>query len=410
MVLIAVLAAFAAVVLGVVAVTLASRIGSLRGRSDAQVGRIEELEARLRRNRELETQLASSLDAMHLGVVVVGSDGSVAFRNRAAERYDSARHGPVLVESAVHELCELALQGVGSQREVELHGPPIEVHRVRGFPLRAEPAGTPVGALALVEDVTAARRVEQLRRDFVANISHELRTPVGAIGLLAETMAGESDPPTLARLAERMLLEAERVAATIDDLMELTRIEVGDEMSADRLDVGSVVGEAVARIRSGAEHRGVAVSVSDQDGNPIRTTGDRRQLVSAVYNLLDNAVKYSTTGSEVSVSYRQDGDRLVIEVVDQGAGIPARDVDRIFERFYRVDRARSRATGGTGLGLAIVRHVVANHRGTVTVRSREGEGSTFTISLPARPSGNDPSEGVPVPDEVDSGESAKVEP
>lgn len=384
MLAIAVVAVVATSVLVVVVCALAVRNRSLRGNAAALEVRIEELETRLRLNTELETQLATSLDAMHLGVVLVGGDGTVVFRNRAGERYESARHGHALVEAAVHRLCELALMGEETQREVELHGPPIEVHRVRGFPLLAEPSGASVGALALVEDVTAARRMEQLRRDFVANISHELRTPVGAIGLLADTIIEEGDPAVVRRLAERMLLEADRVAATIDDLMELTRIEVGDEMSAGRLSLGSVIDEAVARIRSGAEQREISLVVSG-GGDEVSITGDRRQLVSAVYNLLDNAVKYSSTGSEVAVRYGYEGGRVQIEVADQGAGIPARDLDRVFERFYRVDRARSRMTGGTGLGLAIVWHVVANHRGEVRVQSREGEGSTFTIDLPAAP-------------------------
>jgi two-component system sensor histidine kinase SenX3 len=245
------------------------------------------------------------------------------------------------------------------------------------------------------------RRTETVRRDFVANISHELKTPIGALGLLAETIRDEPESEVVARLAERMIVEADRAAHTIDDLLELSRIEFGDETEFDQISVQSVVSEATARIASAAGHSGIEVVV---DLSPqIQVVGDRRQLVSAVFNLLDNAVKYSPEGSEILVtavvesteSNRQElplglghtglstGDMVRLSVADSGIGIPRKDLDRVFERFYRVDRARSRATGGTGLGLAIVRHVVSNHQGNVSVDSIEGVGTTFTLSLAA---------------------------
>jgi two-component system sensor histidine kinase SenX3 len=292
-----------------------------------------------------------------------------------------------------------ALAGRAVRREVELFGPPAQ-----SFVVSAQPFtdGAGLGALAIVEDHSLQRRTETVRRDFVANISHELKTPIGALGLLAETIRDEPESEVVARLAERMIVEADRAAHTIDDLLELSRIEFGDETEFDEISVQSVVSEATARIAAAAGHSGIELKV---DLSPqIQVLGDRRQLVSAVFNLLDNAVKYSPEGSEILVTaivepvessgsdqalsgrnFSDSSTRTVVKlsVADAGIGIPRKDLDRVFERFYRVDRARSRATGGTGLGLAIVRHVVSNHQGNVSVDSIEGVGTTFTLSLAA---------------------------
>ncbi|MCB1017231.1 MAG: sensor histidine kinase, partial [Acidimicrobiales bacterium] len=219
-------------------------------------------------------------------------------------------------------------------------------------------------------------------RDFVANISHELKTPVGALALLAEALIA-ADEEDRERLARRMLTEAHRVGNTIDDLLSLSRIEADQGAEWEPVAVDAVIHEAASRARSAAEQRGIRIETPTTP--PIAVVGDLRQLVSAVFNLLDNAVKYSDPGSAVVVGARQSGNWVELVVSDHGPGIPARDLERIFERFYRVDRARSRETGGTGLGLAIVRHVANNHGGVVSVDSREGEGSTFTLRLPGRP-------------------------
>jgi two-component system sensor histidine kinase SenX3 len=232
-----------------------------------------------------------------------------------------------------------------------------------------------------VEDVTERRRLESVRRDFVANISHELKTPVGALGLLAETLVTEDDPAVARRLAERMLTEAFRVGRTIDDLLELSRIEADEVASREDVAVRTIVGEAVDRVRGAADQRDIDIQV-DPMPDRLGVVGDRRQLVSAIYNLLENAVKYSDPGTSVRVRTSTDGRMVGLSVEDHGIGIPRRDIERVFERFYRVDRARSRDTGGTGLGLAIVRHVANNHHGEVSVESDEGHGSTFTLRLP----------------------------
>ena len=205
--------------------------------------------------------------------------------------------------------------------------------------------------------------------------------------LLAETLADSDDAEVNQRLASRMVDEAHRAAGTIDDLLELSRIELGGRGEQVEVNVASVLSEAVARHRLTAESAGVNLVRDDTNGLVVRA--DRLQLVSALSNLVDNAVKYSNPGGSVRLTAQETDGVVEITVADQGVGIPARDIDRIFERFYRVDRARSRETGGTGLGLAIVRHIATNHGGDVTVRSREGEGSTFTLRIPRQEADQD---------------------
>jgi two-component system sensor histidine kinase SenX3 len=331
---------------------------------------------------QAESRLSWALGAIAHGVVIFDERGEVVYRNDPAASFLAARHSDALVEDAITTLAADALRGRRGERELELFGPPRRMLNVRAVPL-ADPA-RPSGVLVVVEDTSERRRLENVRRDFVANISHELKTPVGALALLAETLLDERDPGVTRRLAERLANEAFRVGRTIDDLLELSRLEVASAPANERVPVAVFVGEAVARVEPAAEQRGIELAVGQA---PVRLTvvGERRQLVSAVTNLLDNAVKYSEPGSTVEVQAGTDGTWVDVTVRDHGIGIPRRDLERIFERFYRVDRARSRDTGGTGLGLAIVRHVASNHRGEVRVESREGVGSTFTLRLPAGP-------------------------
>jgi two-component system sensor histidine kinase SenX3 len=250
----------------------------------------------------------------------------------------------------------------------------------------------PLGVLAIIEDVSERRRLEDIRRDFIANVSHELKTPMGALGLLAETLQYESDPSVSRRLVERIHTEAFRVNRIIEDLLDLSRIESESAPSREPLPVELLVAEAAERVQSAADQRGVRLDVAAQDDQLV-LVGDRRQLVSALQALIENAVVYSPSGGSVSihaekvdVQESEDGTftppMVHITVRDQGVGIPTKDLERIFERFYRVDPGRARDTGGTGLGLSIVRHVAQNHGGSVVVDSREGEGSTFTLALP----------------------------
>jgi two-component system sensor histidine kinase SenX3 len=234
-------------------------------------------------------------------------------------------------------------------------------------------------------------RLEDVRRDFIANVSHELKTPMGALGLLAETLQFEPDASIARRLAERINTEAFRVNRIIEDLLDLSRIEGEGSPVREPVPVALFVSEAMERIRTSAEQHGVTIDFVEP-ATSIVIVGDRRQLVSAVHALLENAVVYSP-GGRVTITVERHEERLsdegVVEarvvriaITDEGVGIPAKDLERIFERFYRVDPGRARETGGTGLGLSIVRHVAQNHGGSVVVESREGEGSTFTLELP----------------------------
>lgn len=332
----------------------------------------------------VEDRLTRALEVIPQGVVVFDDHQAIVFRNEVAAGYLTARHGEALVEEAISDLAAEMASSVDREaavasRTVDLFGPPRRTVVLKAVALEAE--GRRIGSLVVVDDVTNQRRLEAVRRDFVANISHELKTPVGALGLLAETLLAEDDPAVANRLAERMLTEAFRVGRTIDDLLALSRIESDEEAVRDDVPVHLFVAEAVERVRPAAEQQGITIEV-DEAAPRLVVVGDRRQLVSATYNLLDNAVKYSDPGSTVRVRARTDGRWIDVAVADRGIGIPRRDLERVFERFYRVDRARSRETGGTGLGLAIVRHVASNHAGEVRVESREGEGSTFTLRLP----------------------------
>jgi two-component system sensor histidine kinase SenX3 len=238
----------------------------------------------------------------------------------------------------------------------------------------------------LAEDQTESRRVDEVRRDFVANISHELKTPVGALALLAETVEeAADDPEAVLRFAGRMRQEASRLTDLVQDLIMLSRIQAAEPVpDPSPLVLDDVVAEALDRCRMRATARGISLEVTGERG--ITILGDEDLLVTALRNLLENAVAYSPDKTRVLITTRTTSSWTAeISVTDQGIGIPERDRERIFERFYRVDPARSRATGGTGLGLAIVKHVTAAHGGNVTVWSQEGGGSTFTLKLPIRP-------------------------
>lgn len=328
--------------------------------------------------------LGHVLDAIPLGVVVIDRNGADIARNAAAAAFTGTRHADVLLNASVDRQLRLALDGKASVEQVQLAGPPPTVVIVRAAPFQDG------GALATVEDITERVLVDQVRTDFVANVSHELKTPVGAISVLAETLEGETDDELVVRLAGRMVAESQRMARTIDDLLELSRIEMGGDMLTAQVNMSEVVREAVDRASALAARSGVEIDTRVLDGDST-VTGDHFQLVSAVGNLVENAVKYSDGKGAVTVSLIPLVSSVDIEVTDSGIGIPPASIDRIFERFYRVDKSRGRTTGGTGLGLSIVRRVVTNHGGEVNVRSHEGEGSTFTVRLPragARGTGN----------------------
>jgi two-component system sensor histidine kinase SenX3 len=442
-------------------------------------------------------RLRRSLDTLTQGVVLCDENGTVIYRNGRANALMVSRHGDALAAQAVTELLEDAWHEGSAERTLDLYGPPRRTLQVRARQI--DDGRRPLGVIALIEDVSERRRLEEIRRDFVANVSHELKTPMGALGLLAETLVSEPDPDVAQRLAGRIHNEAFRVSRIIDDLLDLSRIESEEAPPREPVLVNLVMADAIERVRATADQRGIEI-VLHEPSPPVAVMGDRRQLVSAMHALLENAITYSYDNSKVVVNgavhrsspnlshppqsqgshdapalndidtgqhvdlaalaevqaaettpvveHRTDAkpeavaggsvepvftpeileqysppvealanaatgtsgpppgaesesgsassetvssapswrieerDSVRLSVQDQGVGIPARDLDRIFERFYRVDHGRSRVTGGTGLGLSIVRHVANNHQGWVDVESREGEGSTFTLVLP----------------------------
>jgi len=376
-------AALALVLAALAAAAVALR-AERRGRDAARAAAAAAERARdvagreLARAEALAGSLTGALAALRLGVAVVDGAGQVVLRNEAARVLVGARDG--LAAQAMCTAVADARSGGPLARTVELYGPPR-----RTLSLTAQVVDPAAGTVAVVvEDVSDRKRLDAVRRDFVANVSHELKTPVAALGLLAETMVAEEELAVVRRLAERMNTEAFRVARIIEDLLDLSRLETEQAVGAERVAVGQALAQAADQVRAAASLAGVELRVAEVPAT-WTVLGDRRQLVSAVANLLENAVKYSDRGSGVALSARTDGQRFEVVVEDHGIGIPTRDLDRIFERFYRVDRGRGRDTGGTGLGLAIVRHVASNHGGEVTVTSAEGEGSVFTLRLPAAP-------------------------
>jgi two-component system, OmpR family, sensor histidine kinase SenX3 len=439
-------------------------------------------------------RLRRSLDTLTQGVVLCDENGTVIYRNGRANALMVSRHGDALAAQAVTEVLEDAWHEGSAERTLDLYGPPRRTLQVRAHQI--DDGRRPLGVIALIEDVSERRRLEEIRRDFVANVSHELKTPMGALGLLAETLISEPDPQVAQRLAGRIHNEAFRVSRIIDDLLDLSRIESEEAPPREPVLVNLVMADAIERVRATADQRGLEI-VLHEPSPPVAIMGDRRQLVSAMHALLENAITYSYDNSKVVVTgmvqranptlehpatasggphvgagndpdtgetlvagsradanaeaqaeskpvepvftpeileqYTPEQDALAapatsttapltptptptsieaekadtagtspsetvsagspnwrveerdtvrLSVQDHGVGIPARDLDRIFERFYRVDHGRSRDTGGTGLGLSIVRHVANNHQGWVDVESREGEGSTFTLVLP----------------------------
>ena len=322
--------------------------------------------------------LVGVLEEISLGVILTGPDGEVLFRNESAVALVGTRPADALASGAVSELLAGASAGQPGNRSLELYGPPRRTLALSGIPL-ADGA-----AAVIIEDVSDRRRLDAVRRDFVANVSHELKTPVAALGLLAETLAAEPDLEVVRRLGGRMQQEAFRVNRIIEDLLDLSRLEGEATARYETVPVHTLVTEAVERVQPAASGRDVHISVREVPRS-WSVLGDQRQLVSALANLLENAVKYSEDGSAVELRADTDGASVGLVVEDHGVGIPSRDLDRIFERFYRVDRGRGRDTGGTGLGLSIVRHVAVNHGGEVRVASVEGQGSAFTLRLPAAP-------------------------
>jgi len=336
-------------------------------------GREQRLEAQEeRRVRDL------SLSTMDEGVLLIGRDARVAFANDAIDRHLGST--PTSLVAVLPFALRTAIQESRTRRE------PTSVLVETGAPARwlhgtVTPAADDA-TLVVVRDVTHQRRLEAVRRDFVANASHELKTPAATIQAVAETLgrAAADDPEAVARFASQLEREAVRLSRIVADLLDLSRLESGSALD-ELVSLAAAAREEGQRLEETAEHAGVTLEIQTEDERPVR--GSQRDLALLARNLIDNAIRYSHEGDRVAVQIDVEGDEVVLRVSDTGIGIPSRDLDRIFERFYRVDRARSRETGGTGLGLAIVKHVVENHGGEIEVESELGRGTLFRISFPA---------------------------
>ena len=365
-----------------------------------------------------------SLDSLRVGVVVLDAEDHPMLVNPAARAMGLLRSGGAPGTIAAHPILRTLagqVRRTGVRREVELDLP-----RGRAGGAQA-PLGLHLRAVALnathvaieAADVTEAHRLARVRRDFVANVSHELKTPIGALQLLAEALldateisANDMDPEdeksedlvAARRFAERIHHESARMGRLVNELLELTRLQGAEPLpTPEPVAVDWVIAEVVDRTRTTASAKSIEVAYAGPKGAMVY--GSDSQVATAVTNLVENAIAYSGEDTRVMITLRQDEDWVEIDVADQGIGIAPHDVDRIFERFYRADQARSRSTGGTGLGLAIVKHIATNHGGRVDVTSTLGDGSTFTLRLPARP----PEAPLPLPAaiEIESGAAGR---
>lgn len=382
------------VLVAVVVALAAAAIGAVAGAAAARRRRDEPVRPRARgvRGPTVAELLARLVRRSQSGIAVINRFGDVVLANERAESLGAvvdARPDPRVAAAA---------------ERVAAHGEPCEVDL---SPATHPPGSTPQTIIAHLRplgdgfvvvdatDTSAAVRLEAVRRDFVANVGHELKTPVGALAVLAEAVLDADDPDEVAHFATRILNESHRLGALVTELIALSRLQGADRLpELVRVDVDEVVSEALKRVRVPAEAASAAGTEEAPDPRErflldapsgLEVAGDRTLLVTALSNLLENAVAYSPEGASVSVRRRRQGDRVEISVTDRGIGIAPEHQQRVFERFFRVDPARSRATGGTGLGLAIVKHVAANHGGEVRLWSQPGVGSTFTLRVPAAP-------------------------
>jgi two-component system sensor histidine kinase SenX3 len=329
--------------------------------------------------------VADVLAVLRSSGVVLDGDDNVIRASPAAYILGLVRGERLVTEDLLELARKVRRDGEIREADMELPRGPLFTQRMSVW-VRVAPLGSSL-VLLLVEDRTEARRVDAVRRDFLANVSHELKTPVGGLALLAEALVDAADDPeAVRRFAGRMQHESDRLSRLVQDVIELSRLQGHDPFEKPTLvSLDEVVVEAVDRSRVRAETRSINLVFGGQRG--VHVVGDARQLVTALGNLVDNAVRYAPDGTRVTVAVREVKEPLgpiaEVSVSDEGPGIAVSERNRIFERFYRVDSARSRVTGGTGLGLAIVKHVAAGHGGEATVWSNEGTGSTFTLRLPA---------------------------
>ena len=363
----------AAVGAAIASASARGRLARTRGQALAAQTSLEAIERTSTEERRVRDTILSS---MREGVLLVDRDGRCVFANDALVRHlggSPASLDELFPTEIRHAARRAGYTGAANAVEVETGVPS------RWLRATSQPIDDGGSVLVVVRDVTEARRLDAVRRDFVA--SHELKTPAASIRAAAETLLNGAlqDPPAARRFTEQLQRDAMRLSRIVSDLLDLSRLEGGSDL-AERVRLDVVAADEVERLGDRAEEAGVAIELRT-DGVPS-VAGSGRDLALLVRNLIDNAVRYTPRGGRVDVSVSAEDGKVILEVMDTGMGIPQRDLPRVFERFYRVDRARSRETGGTGLGLAIVRHVAENHGGEVTVQSELSAGSTFVVRLP----------------------------
>jgi two-component system phosphate regulon sensor histidine kinase PhoR len=355
---------------------------------DTIAQRVRENISRVARQRDRLDAILSNISA---GIIVIGRGGKISIINPAAERIlgtsvDQAI-GKAFTEihhtRAIDTAIELSMAGNEVNEEVDISLPRERTLRVLASPVR-DKSGKASGVVCILDDVTARRKLERMRRDFVANVSHELRTPVANLQAVADALQAGAiyDREKALKFIADIDSEAQRLAGIIEDLLVLSRMEAEElTFNEETLDVNELLGEVAADKAALAERE--SVELVSPDEARLTVYGDSKILRTAFANLVDNAVKYNRPGGRVELSAQAEGETVTVIVTDTGIGIPRMDQSKIFERFYRVDKARSRETGGTGLGLSIVRHSIELHGGTVSVESTEGAGSKFTVVLPS---------------------------
>jgi two-component system sensor histidine kinase SenX3 len=333
--------------------------------------------------------LLSALNQLEGASLIIAPGEVPVFANPEAEKLGILRDGRIQSEELLASIRVVRRTNVKQTGTVEIARGPIGEGK-REITVNIIPLSEGELVLVLLRDESEAQRVHEVRRDFVANISHELKTPIGALSLLSEAVLGaKDDSEAVTKFAARMQIEAKRLTDLVQEIIQLSRVQDSDPLQeAQILLVSDFIKEALDQCRTTAESRQITLSYSQNE--EVKIMGDRDQLTMAVHNLIENAINYSPIDTNVSISTALQDGIVTISVTDQGIGIPEAETERIFERFYRVDPARSRETGGTGLGLSIVKHIVTKHGGEISVWSAENVGSTFSIRLPIQtPKGDD---------------------
>ena len=321
------------------------------------------------------------LEQLDEDVLLLAPGDISIFASAGVENLNVMKDGRILSPELLAIVRVVRRTGITQSGKIEVPRGPIG-EGMRELTVKVISLEKDLQILVLLSDESEAERVHEVRRDFVANISHELKTPIGALSLLSEAvLSAKNEPDSVEKFASRMQQEAKRLTELVQEIINLSRLQDSDPLQiAEPLLVSDLISEAVDQCQTTSEARNIGISVSEQ--SDVKVYGDRDQLLMAIHNLIENAINYSPENTKVSISTSIENEIVTISIADQGIGIPESELERIFERFYRVDPARSRETGGTGLGLSIVKHVAAKHGGEIRVWSSQNIGSTFALRLP----------------------------